>query len=92
MHSNDPCYRYIKAPLSTSLITLLKFLLVLIRANPLYPMPIDLAPHMPQLPFNTMIDKYHHYISKHFILTLVPVIIFHLIFTKEDDLGILCQG
>ena len=88
MHLSNLCYYYIKASLNISLIVLLKSLLILMRAGSLYPMLADLAPHMPRLLSDMMIDKYHCHVGKHFILALVPVIVSHLVSIKEDDLGV----
>jgi len=51
----------------------------------------NLAPHMPQLPSNMIMNKYYYYVSKHFILVSVPVIVFYSIFTKENNLKVLYQ-
>ena len=88
MYLSNSCYRYIKAPLNTSLITLLKFLLVLIKAGLLYLMLADLALHMPQLSFDIIINKHHYHMSKHFILASVPVIVSYLISIRENNLGV----
>ena len=90
MRLSNPYYCYIEAFLNTFLIAFLKFSLILIKANSLYPMLIDLISHIPQLPFDTIINKYYYHISKHFILALVLIIISYLIFIKKNDLGILC--
>ena len=91
MHLSDSYYYYIEALLSISLIAFLKFSLVPTKADLLCFMPADSISHIPRLPFNTIINKHYYYISKHFILALIPIIISHLISTKENDLKILCQ-
>ena len=90
MHLSDSYYYYIKAFLNTSLIAFLKSLLILTKADLLYLMLADLAPHMPQLSFDMIMDKHHYYVSKHFILTSVLIIIFYLVFIWKDNLKIFC--
>ena len=51
----------------------------------------NLISHMPQLFFNTIIDKHYCYVSKHFMLALVSVIISYLVFIREDDLRVFYQ-
>ena len=81
---------YIKAFLNTSLITFLKFSLVLTKANLLYPMPTDSALHMLRPFSNIIINKYYHHIGKHFILISILITIFYLIFIKKNNLEVLC--
>ena len=90
MRLNDSYYRYIKAFLNTSLITFLKFSLVLTKASLLYLMLVDLVLHMPRLSFNIIINRHYRYVNKHSILASVLVIISYSVFTGEDNSGVLC--
>ena len=91
MYLNDFYYCYIKTFLSTFLIAFLKFLLILTRADLLYLMPADSAPHMPQISSDIIINKYHRHVGKHSMLASVSVIVSHLVSIREDDLRVLCQ-
>jgi len=88
LRSSDFCYCYIEASLNISSIAFLKSLLILIRAGLLYLMLIDLAPYMLRLPFSTIMDKYYYHVGEHFMLISVPIIIFHLISIRKDNLEV----
>ena len=71
-------------------ISFLKSSLISTKVSLLYLMPANLALHMPQLPFDMIINKYHCYVNEHFILTSVLVIVSYSVSIEEDNLGVLC--
>ncbi len=90
MRLSDPYYYCIEASLNTFLIAFLKSLLISTKADLLCFMLANLIPHMPQLSSNIIINKHYRYISEHFMLALVLVIVFYLISTKENNLKVFC--